>query len=89
MHVAGLQVVGRDHYGVFPLRGKLRNVRELTVPVTEWGCWCWAFRYAIAGASFLLFTGQACRMQSGRSVEMLVFGGWRKCNLLLYVIIIE
>eukprot|EP00913_Durusdinium_trenchii_P034684 g32446.t1 len=29
--VAGLQVVGRDHYGVFPLRGKLRNVRELTV----------------------------------------------------------
>ena len=24
-------IVGRDHYGVFPLRGKLRNVRELTV----------------------------------------------------------
>eukprot|EP00913_Durusdinium_trenchii_P012831 g12047.t1 len=29
--VAGLSVVGRDRYGVFPLRGKLRNVRELTV----------------------------------------------------------
>lgn len=29
--VAGLAVIGRDHYGVFPLRGKLRNVRDLTV----------------------------------------------------------
>jgi DNA topoisomerase-2 len=29
--VAGLGVIGRDLYGVFPLRGKLRNVRELTV----------------------------------------------------------
>eukprot|EP00435_Cladocopium_sp_Y103_P015238 s2274_g3.t1 len=29
--VAGLSIVGRDHYGVFPLRGKLRNVRELSV----------------------------------------------------------
>jgi len=29
--VAGLSVIGRDLYGVFPLRGKLRNVRELTV----------------------------------------------------------
>ncbi|KAI6133866.1 DNA topoisomerase II [Pisolithus croceorrhizus] len=26
--VAGLGVVGRDHFGVFPLRGKLLNVRE-------------------------------------------------------------
>jgi DNA topoisomerase II len=26
--VAGLSVVGRDNYGVFPLRGKLLNVRE-------------------------------------------------------------
>lgn len=26
--VAGLDVVGRDTYGVFPLRGKLLNVRE-------------------------------------------------------------
>lgn len=26
--VAGIGVVGRDHYGVFPLRGKLLNVRE-------------------------------------------------------------
>lgn len=26
--VAGLDIVGRDHYGVFPLRGKLLNVRE-------------------------------------------------------------
>lgn len=28
MQMAGLSVVGRDHYGVFPLRGKLLNVRE-------------------------------------------------------------
>jgi DNA topoisomerase-2 len=28
--VAGLGVVGRDKYGVFPLRGKLLNVREAT-----------------------------------------------------------
>ena len=26
--VSGLAVVGRDHYGVFPLKGKLLNVRE-------------------------------------------------------------
>jgi DNA topoisomerase-2 len=26
--VAGLSVIGRDYYGVFPLRGKLLNVRE-------------------------------------------------------------
>ena len=29
--VAGLSVVGREHYGVFPLKGKPRNVRELTL----------------------------------------------------------
>lgn len=29
--VAGLEVVGRDHYGVFPLRGKFMNVRNVTV----------------------------------------------------------
>lgn len=29
--VAGLEVVGRDHYGVFPLRGKFMNVRSVTV----------------------------------------------------------
>ncbi|RYY35494.1 hypothetical protein EON62_02450 [archaeon] len=28
--IAGLSVVGRDFYGVFPLRGKLLNVREAT-----------------------------------------------------------
>lgn len=28
--IAGLSVVGRDRYGVFPLRGKLLNVREAT-----------------------------------------------------------
>ena len=28
--VSGLGVIGRDHYGVFPLRGKLLNVREAT-----------------------------------------------------------
>ena len=29
--VAGLSVVGRDYYGVFPLRGKCKNVRDATV----------------------------------------------------------
>ena len=28
--VSGLGVVGRDFYGVFPLRGKVLNVREAT-----------------------------------------------------------
>ncbi|GMM34965.1 DNA topoisomerase 2 [Saccharomycopsis crataegensis] len=28
--VSGLKVVGRDYYGVFPLRGKLLNVRDAT-----------------------------------------------------------
>lgn len=26
--MAGMEVVGRDNYGVFPLRGKLLNVRD-------------------------------------------------------------
>ena len=29
--ISGLSVVGRDHYGVFPLRGKLLNAREASV----------------------------------------------------------
>jgi DNA topoisomerase-2 len=29
--MSGLSVIGRDYYGVFPLRGKLLNVREATV----------------------------------------------------------
>jgi DNA topoisomerase-2 len=29
--VAGLSVVGRDHYGVFPLRGQCKNVRDSSV----------------------------------------------------------
>jgi len=29
--VSGLTVVGRDHYGVFPLKGKFLNVREASV----------------------------------------------------------
>lgn len=28
--LAGIEVVGRDKYGVFPLKGKLLNVREAT-----------------------------------------------------------
>jgi DNA topoisomerase-2 len=28
--MAGLEVVGRDYYGVFPLKGKLLNAREAT-----------------------------------------------------------
>ena len=26
--MAGIEIVGRDFYGVFPLKGKLLNVRE-------------------------------------------------------------
>lgn len=29
--VSGLGVVGRDRYGVFPLRGKMLNVREASL----------------------------------------------------------
>lgn len=29
--ISGLSVVGRDYYGVFPLRGKLLNTREATI----------------------------------------------------------
>ncbi len=29
--VAGLSIIGRDHFGVFPLKGKMLNVREATV----------------------------------------------------------
>ncbi|CAE8673176.1 unnamed protein product, partial [Polarella glacialis] len=32
--VAGLSVIGRDKYGVFPLRGKLLNVRDATFAQT-------------------------------------------------------
>jgi len=28
--IAGLSIIGRNHYGVFPLRGKLLNVRDVT-----------------------------------------------------------
>lgn len=28
--VAGLSILGRDHYGVYPLKGKLLNVRDAT-----------------------------------------------------------
>lgn len=28
MQIAGLTIIGKRHYGVFPLRGKLLNVRE-------------------------------------------------------------
>jgi len=32
-------VVGRDHYGVFPLRGKMLNVREAShKQVNSWAC---------------------------------------------------
>jgi len=31
MAIAGLSVVGRDHYGVFPLKGKLLNVRDASL----------------------------------------------------------
>src|SRR6056300_1721909 len=33
--IAGLSVTGRDHFGVFPLRGKFRNVRDASVSVLE------------------------------------------------------
>ncbi len=29
--ISGLSIVGRDHYGVFPLRGKCKNVRDASV----------------------------------------------------------
>ena len=35
--VAGLGVIGRDRYGVFPLRGKMLNVREATTKCNKKG----------------------------------------------------
>jgi DNA topoisomerase-2 len=29
--MSGIQVVGRDKYGVFPLKGKFLNVRDVSV----------------------------------------------------------
>lgn len=31
--MSGLQIVGRDRYGVFPLKGKLMNVRDTSISV--------------------------------------------------------
>ena len=36
--VSGLGVVGRDRYGVFPLRGKLLNVREASHKQVSYSC---------------------------------------------------
>ena len=33
--VSGLAVVGRTHYGVFPLRGKVRNVRDVSATAAD------------------------------------------------------
>ncbi len=41
--VSGLGVVGRDHYGVFPLRGKLLNTREATHNQVRGGVPCRVF----------------------------------------------
>ena len=36
--VSGISVVGKDYYGVYPLKGKLLNVREANVKqITEQG----------------------------------------------------
>ena len=37
--VSGLGVVGRDYYGVFPLKGKLLNVREASHAQIMKVCW--------------------------------------------------
>ena len=29
--MAGLSIIGRDYYGVFPLKGKLLNIREASI----------------------------------------------------------
>ena len=31
MAISGLSVIGRDKYGVFPLRGKILNVKDASV----------------------------------------------------------
>jgi DNA topoisomerase-2 len=37
MAIAGLSKVGRDKYGVFPLRGKLMNVKDMSVKKIQLG----------------------------------------------------
>ena len=44
--VSGLGVVGRDQYGVFPLRGKLLNVREAShSQVSSGKVWLYTYMY--------------------------------------------
>jgi DNA topoisomerase II len=68
--VSGLGVVGRDHYGVFPLRGKLLNVREATHK--QVGVFLKIFYWIIVnGISFLDFgkcRNQQCDQNLGAAV---------------------
>lgn len=54
--VSGLSVVGRDHYGVFPLRGKLLNVREASAA-------------AVAGNTEIQHIKQILGLQHGKQYE--------------------
>ena len=61
--VAGLSILGRDSYGVFPLRGKLLNVREATHKQVDrllamfCVCVCWSHSWltenAVLGGGFM------------------------------------
>ena len=56
--VSGLSVLGRDRFGVFPLKGKLLNVREASHRhvrdnVEFTGCCCRALDMAVASAPAL------------------------------------
>jgi DNA topoisomerase-2 len=31
--MSGIEILGRDYYGVFPLKGKFLNVRDSTIKV--------------------------------------------------------
>ena len=61
--VSGLGVVGRDYYGVFPLRGKLLNVRE-------------ASHNQVGGvyASQTLIKGSTCSFSSLKSLFLFTEG---------------
>ena len=56
IQLAGLAAVGQDYYGVFPLRGKLLNVREATkLWITELTIRRWTQDYK----EFLEFTSSS------------------------------
>lgn len=57
--VSGLSVVGKDHYGVFPLRGKLLNVRDASHKQV------WDYSVVVVSHSWGEYTFNFCSFNKG------------------------